>query len=150
MCMCVCVCVCVCVRIHACMYACVYVCMYVCMYVWVFVCMYECMYVCMYVCVYACMYACMYVCMYVCLYVCMYVCMCACAQMFALDSSCLHVHGTIIFRSTSAEGAPMLGNKWQRNRCDARNTLVISDVSVRNMPCVGAVFRQRIVKHIKI
>ena len=44
----------------------------------------------------------------------------------------------------------MLGIKWQRNRCDARNTLVLSDASVFDMPSVGAVFRQRIVKHIKI
>ena len=42
----------------------------------------------------------------------------------------------------------MHGNKWQRNQCDARNTLVLSDASVSDMPSVGAVFRQRIVKHI--
>ena len=60
------------------------------------------------------------------------------------------MRATVVFESTPAEGAPMPGIKWQRNLCDARNTLVLSDASVFDMPSVGAVFRQRIVKHINI
>ena len=55
------------------------------------------------------------------------------------------MRATVVLLGDSAEGAPMLGGKWQRKRCDARQTLVRSD-----MPTVGPVFHQQLVKHIKI